>query len=233
MYNIAICDDEIIYSEIIKNILEKELENYDGEYTIRTFGSSDDYLRYLKNEKDSNLLILDVEMPGMGGIELKEYLNNMESPCNIIFVTNHTEAMGDAFGKNVIGFVNKTLLSEKLPVYIKKAVMRKKDDRKFIAAKGSTVKMSDILYIKAEKKYTVIYCKDRECFSDKSITEWESELKGCDFFRCQRSYIINLGFIKMIERGRVEIYGGARIPVSRKLDAELDKIYDEYLIRSI
>ncbi|MCR5785046.1 MAG: LytTR family transcriptional regulator [Eubacterium sp.] len=78
-----------------------------------------------------------------------------------------------------------------------------------------------------------MYCKDSECFSNKSITEWESELKGYDFFRCQRSYIINLRFVRMIERGRVEIYGGASIPVSRRLDAQFDKVYDDYLIRSI
>ncbi len=235
IYEVAICDDEKIYTDEIEKVLKEELGKYCEEYNIRYFNTADDYLTHLEIAGESDLLVLDVEMPGMDGIGLKDRLNDAGSICSIIFVTNHSEAMPDAFGKNVVGFIDKAVLREKLPIYLKKVMSHKRSDKKLIVdmAKGSIVKESDIVYIKADKKYTVVYCKDKEYLSNKSITEWEEELRGVVFFRCHRSYIVNFSLVKKIATDKICLYGDISVPISRKLRGETERRYSDYLIKSI
>lgn len=108
--NIAILDDEEVYRTQIQSLVEKGFPNE----TVLTFPT---VMALLSSHNDVDLLLLDIEMPQMDGLAFaKTYANRFS---NIVFISTHDELVFDAFGKNIIGFVKKNEVEEKLTGIIK------------------------------------------------------------------------------------------------------------------
>jgi len=82
----------------------------------------------------------------------------------------------------------------------------------------------------AEGRYTVVDVEGEEVFSDKSIGEWEKELKDQDFVRIHKSYIVNLRYVIKIGN-TVILKDGTIVPLARRRKKEFDERYREYLMR--
>lgn len=101
---ILICDDSLHDVEEMKKLCHTYLEEYAFEGNVIGITSP----IYLE-QYDMDVLILDIQMPTISGIEVKEKLMYAPSSPLIIFATNYAEAMKDAYGSNVIGFLTKPI----------------------------------------------------------------------------------------------------------------------------
>jgi DNA-binding LytR/AlgR family response regulator len=86
---------------------------------------------------------------------------------------------------------------------------------------GKNIELSEIIYLKARNNYTDIYLSEgREITVSKTLKTFEKELLKVNFFRIDRGYVINIGFIKMLYKtGRnieVELLNNIKIPVARR-----------------
>lgn len=82
------------------------------------YNDSRQLLEYLFTEHPQvNLLILDIEIPELDGLELKKQITSIYMDANILFLTDHREMMGNAFGRNVIGFLLKEHFEERHPLF--------------------------------------------------------------------------------------------------------------------
>jgi len=168
-------------------------------------------------------LLLDIEMPGMSGIEL---LNSLPYLPQIIFTTNKQEYAYEAFEYDVTDFLKKPILPNRLIKSIEKAVERNRRLNN-IAIESS----SNEIYVKSEKKYIRVPFEDIHYLENagdyvKIITDTithvvHGSLKSIDnriahprFLKIHRSFIVNLGRIKDIEEGSLVI-GSKVIPISR------------------
>lgn len=108
-YKIGICDDEEIYILQMKDIIKKfSKENF---FPVDIIEYKDGQ-HLLRDTVHLNLLFLNIEMSGFNGIELKNMVDRSFYTCKIIFVSNHEKHMVEAFGKNVIAFINKNNMKE-------------------------------------------------------------------------------------------------------------------------
>lgn len=96
---VGICDDHAEERERIYKVCEVVLEQMGCPAEIALFEGAS---FVLQTSKKPDILILDIEMPGMTGIELKEVLQSEEGATYIIFVTDHEEMMTEAFGVHVL-----------------------------------------------------------------------------------------------------------------------------------
>ena len=112
---IGVCDDD-------KEYLEKEIalcrDCLPGDHSFYRFYDGRELLAV---EEALDLVLLDIEMPNINGIEVKEKLQMLSEQTVIVFVTNHREFVMDAFDINVIGFVVKGMMEEQLPIVLDKA----------------------------------------------------------------------------------------------------------------
>ena len=108
---IGICDDSVNDMKQIKETCTECLKNECENIEIITFSSAEEFL---ESDKIIDILILDIEMDGMSGIELKNYLQRKEIKTMIIFVTDHDELVLSAFGMNVFGFAMKKMINNQL-----------------------------------------------------------------------------------------------------------------------
>ncbi|MBE5780146.1 MAG: response regulator transcription factor [Clostridiales bacterium] len=166
-----------------------------------------------------DILFLDVEMPEMTGIECARVVQDMNPATIIIFATAHDTYMGDAFEVYAFDYMVKPFKVERVMQTLLRARdvlsrrMPPEESKKIPAAspviKGrmmlhhrggiSFVDLNDILLVQREDRTTVIYTADggRYVTSD-SLSDMEQRLPQDAFFRCHKSYIINLNHIKDI-----------------------------------
>ena len=229
MIKIGICDDEKISREQLKELLEQFFEENGLSFELWEYEAGEDFLN---REEEINLLFLDIELEGMSGIQLKEELQGREN-IKIIFVTRHMEGMPEAFGRNVYGFLEKPAAADKLEKYLLR-VLKDLEGERMLVIKGvqgdMAVKEKDILYFVSEKKYSRMVGKNGESFCDLGLQQLEEMLGQESFFRCHKSYLVNLANISDANQN-IRLKNGESIPVSRRKAKELKEAYLEYIIR--
>ena len=198
-------------------------------FKVWEYESATDFLR---REEEVHLLFLDIEMKEISGIQLKDALKGRED-IRIVFVTSHLEAMPEAFGKNVYGFLEKPAAADKLEKYLLR-VLEDLEEERLLVIKGvqgeMAVKEKDILYFVAEKKYSRMVGKNGESFCDMGLQQLEEMLGQKSFFRCHKSYLVNLANISDANQN-IRLKNGESIPVSRRKAKELKEAYLAYIIR--
>lgn len=229
MVRIGICDDEQTFREQIKLLLEQISRENGLQYELWEYESGMDFL---DRGEEIDLLFLDIEMEGISGIQLKDYLQG-GGDIRIIFVTSHVERMSEAFGKNVYGFLEKPLDAGKMEKYLLR-VWQDIQEERVLVLKGVqgeiAVKEKDIFYFESDKKYSRMVGREEEFFCDMGLQQLEEILEPKSFFRCHKSYLVNLGNISDANQS-IRLKNGESIPVSRRRAKELKDAYLAYIIR--
>lgn len=233
MINIAICDDDKIFVQELKELLEKYFCCKTEEYSIQIFRTGKEVLDH---KGFIELLFLDIEMHSLGGFEVAEIfkkrleLGNIKVP-KIIFLTNHDEVIKKAFRVNAFRFLTKDNFKDEIECCIKD-FLKERENEKFYEVifehEKITIKQSNIQYITAQHNGTDIWMDQITCFIDKSLSEWMNLLDPESFVICHKSSIVNLAYIDYINK-YVYLYNGNKILVSRRKKTELIKKYNHYI----
>jgi two-component system, LytTR family, response regulator len=216
--NCLIVDDQRISRTVLKGMI-----GLDPSLVLigECAGAIEAHKEILNNQID--LLFLDIEMPGMSGMELAESLKG-KRPI-IIFTTSAPEYAVDAFNLNVVDFLVKPITAARFLKAIEKArtlfkltdlVTDIKNDE-FVFIRESNIlkklKTSDILYMEAQGDYVKLYLLGQTHSVHSTLISVEQKLPLGIFFRVHRSFIINLNKIDAIEGGTL-IINHSMIPVS-------------------
>ena len=223
---IGICDDDRNTCDFIKSCCEKL-----GYEEIELFYSGEELLNY-PYLSSLNLLFLDIEMSKMDGILVKNCLEETFSKTYIIFCTSHIEVMPEAFGKNVILFLNKPLHETAIEEGVKKALFFIKEQYVVAINPELFVTVKDILYLSSEQKYTVFYLfGGRTGLSHESLSSWLPRLIPYGFSSISRSYIINMRYCIEIRKHMVLLKENICLKISRRLLSSFKKEYEMYQIK--
>jgi DNA-binding LytR/AlgR family response regulator len=179
-----------------------------------------------------DLLLLDIEMPGMTGLELTKNLVN-KRPV-IIFITSKREYAADAFDLNVADYIVKPLTSSRFIQAIDKAreilesnqeeVKIKEDEFIFIRDSNivRSLKLDKILYAEAMGDYVKLYTPEKFYAVHTTLKAAEERLPASNFLRVHRSYMVAINKIDRVESG-VLIVNGKPIPVADAYRNTLNK----------
>jgi two-component system, LytTR family, response regulator LytT len=184
-----------------------------------------------------DVIFLDIQMPGLNGVQLAEVLAGLTHPPAIIFVTAHSEHAVKAFEVRATDYLVKPVEIERL----KQALARIEPVAEQAAAKVERipvekagkkllVSVDDILYVMAKDDYGYLYTAADRYLSTISLAQLEAKLETAGFFRIHRRYLVNLARVKEV----VPMYGGTllltlvdegatQIPVSRRRVPALKK----------
>ena len=231
MIKIAVCDDNEPDRIQLEKFCHQFFDRYE-ECEIFSFSSGEDYIC---RKVDEDLLLLDIEMEGMSGLMIKDLLGQKETIPKILFISSHSEAMAEAFGKEVYGFLVKPVVYEIFAQKMQSLYEVIEREQKRILLKGvcreKMIRMTDILYVKADKKYVDVYVwgESAPFFDGRSIMIWQELLDGDMFAMSHRSYLVNLDKIDWI-RENVKMENGDILPVSRRIKKDLEQKYRKRLV---
>ncbi|MNK37394.1 Transcriptional regulatory protein YpdB [compost metagenome] len=156
-----------------------------------------------------DLLLLDIEMPGISGIELVKGLG--ETRPLIIFITAKKDYAAEAFDLNVVDFITKPVTPDRFLMAINKAkeiynvsnllLDNRQDDFVFIRDAGliRRLNLDEINYLEAKGDYVKIYQNEKTYAVRSSLKSIEEKLPGKTFIRVHRSFIVNIGRIDTME----------------------------------
>jgi DNA-binding LytR/AlgR family response regulator len=184
------------------------------------------------NSEQIDLLFLDIEMPGMTGIELTKKLG-AKKPL-IIFTTAKPDYAVEAFELNVVDYVVKPVSVARFLQAVEKAKEAydsnkqevKIEDREFVFVKDNGIlkklNVDDILYLEAMGDYVKVHTAQKFHVLHSTLKSIEEKLPPNKFLRIHRSYIVALQKIDFIQDGIITI-GKATIPVAETYKSALSK----------
>ena len=236
---IYIADDEAPARARLKELLS----DIRGEIATTVVGEAASGLEVLDRlpASGAQVLLLDIQMPGMGGIELARHLCALESAPAVIFVTAHDRHAVEAFELNALDYLMKPVRAERLAVALKKALASGSTPRERLerAAGGPReffsvaernrivlVPVGEVLFLKAELKYVTLRTKAGEHLIEEPLVSIEREFAD-RFVRVHRNCLVARAAIRGFERiagggeeephWNVVLEGIAeRLPVSRR-----------------
>ncbi|MGE5614761.1 MAG: LytR/AlgR family response regulator transcription factor [Bacillota bacterium] len=199
----------------MRTVLKKAVEKVDG---FRVVGEAEDgeavLLLFEKHRPD--VVFLDVEMPHVTGVECAKSIMDIEPKAVIIFVTAHEQYMPEAFDVYAFDYLVKPFKVTRLIKTLERikrinaekpcgncaspAKMQGTPKKLMVRSKEgiSLVDMYDIILIQREDGNTVLYTKNERFTTSESLGSLEKRLDGRTFFRCHKSYIINLNAVSKI-----------------------------------
>jgi len=234
---IAICDDIKYERKKIKKLVEEYCNDHEINAEVTEYSSAEEYL---EAEADADILLLDEEMSGISGVELKDRLFFNTSDTRIIFVTSHDEIMPEAYGVNVVGFVvkpvNTAVFNHKMDTAVY-SIQKMRSAKEIPADNESHIDIENILYIKTDDKYTKIYHVDGSVTGEYKPLSSYCEKYAKDLFRIHKSYAINLKYAGAISEEningrhetRVKVTNtGEKLPLGRRQKKEYEIARKKY-----
>ena len=201
--NVVIVDDEHLAIEE----LVFQLSLFDDIHISNTFMDSDKAYDYIMDH-DIDIVFLDIQMPGTNGLKFANKILSAKK-IHIIFVTAYTEYAVFSYELNAVDYLLKPINNARLAKALEKvnnSVLRQKPQKvvkDFLLIYENDVlkpiKYDEISYCRADDKHVEIFTKNQKFYYDSTIGKLEEMLDESHFFRCHRSFIINLKHIALIE----------------------------------
>ena len=232
MIQIAVCDDEPLLLEKIEKETKNCLEEQKVFSVISTFTSGENLLYEIKEGRAFDLLLLDIELPGMSGMELARRLHELLPCALLLFVTAHYKYAVDAYELNIFRYIPKNQLKERLSHAVRDAVRVleiQKVDSYLISNQNrmERIPLKDVFYIMREGKNAVFYIGSGECREEcrvrKTLGEVCEELDREDFLFIDRGCIVNLRHIASIVHADCILTDGTKLAVAQSRMTELKK----------
>lgn len=240
MLHVAICDDD---RALLKD-LDREVELWAKEgqlaYTVELFTTGDAFLFSWEKEKNIDILLLDIEMPGTDGMELAKRLRQKGERISIIFVTGNPDFALEGYDLEAVSYLVKPVKRDRLRAALNRAVSLSGRREALLvpvsAGEVEKVYVSDLCLMESMDHETMLFMRDgRNVVCKESLRQLEQELIGKQesFFRPHRSYMINLGFVERITRKDVQMANGMLIPIARGKWGELSQAYMRYFRKNL
>ena len=213
---IFICDDE----KAIVDELMQMCNNYMQEKNIQAEITGGTSFPENMGEEGSllDLLLLDIDMPGESGISIKNRMEAYEDGPYIIFITSHKEMVYEAFGRNVLGFLEKPVSRELFDRYMDRGVTFCED--RYLSVElpdGIRLRCSEIIGIKVAHIYTSVVTTSGCYDTRRSLNQWEKILPQGAFVRANEKWIVHYAHVgNYTNNGNILLTNGETLTVSRR-----------------
>lgn len=243
MLQIGICDDEALLLNEIKKITEDSLQPRQVFSIQSTYTDGKSLLYEIQDGKHFDLLLLDIELPDISGMELARQIHELLPDALMIFVTAHYKYAIDAYEFHIFRYIPKNQLRERLPHALLDAVslLEIQNTDSYIISKYNCferIPLKEILYIEKDGKNAVFHITATKCRTQnqtdqlrsirKTLTEIFEELQSDEFYFIERGYIVNFRHVTGISHTDCILADRIHLPISQSRLPEFKKKLNRY-----
>ena len=230
MYNVLIVDDEFLARKLLQGYVSK----HSDLNLIGTAQNAAEAFAIVKQQQ-VDILLLDIHMPDLNGIELARTLGNIPA---IIFTTAYSEYALESYEVSAVDYLLKPIAFPRFQAAIEKAIAKIKslevadtktekaeattpqpetnDKRDFLLVKADyrlyKINYDDLLYIEGQHEYVSFYTKGKRITALYSLKSLEESLPADRFIRVHKSYIVSIDEIQEIEQLSITV-AGQKLPI--------------------
>lgn len=233
MIHIAICDDERYMSDEIKKMASDFFHSKNIETSIIQFSSGEALLKY---DQKIDILFLDIQMKETDGMETARILRSQNFRGFLIFITILKEMVFQSFEVQTFDYLIKPISKEHFDKTMERLFvsMQNGSETNLLIQKGYEsiiISFDDIVFCEIINRKVYLHLKSGNVidYYDK-MEHLETKLDN-RFFKCHRSFLINLKYLKNYKNGAAYMQSGQEIPVSRLRSREFSNVILQYMKR--
>lgn len=224
MFSIAVCDDEVIECCNMAKRIKEIMEEMKIPCIIRQFRSGGELLRALES---FDIVFLDIIMQDLDGMKTAQVFREKASDKILIFVSSSREYVFEAYDVEAFQYLLKPVDDRKLKNVLQKAVIKTQiRSKEFIIVSRERQKkklfLDDIYYFEIKGRIVDAHGPEGIFTYYEQIGELENKLRDKVFFRCHKSYLINLKYVDGYSRQEVVLENGEKIVIAKRR-------YDEFV----
>lgn len=217
MVKIVIVEDDENYASKMKDYLRQYFSDRKREYSVEYYSNGMDFLEEYKG--DADVVLMDIKMPGMNGMETARSLRETDQYVCIIFVTNMAQYALKGYEVGARYYILKPLEYGNFTIKLDNVLSnlpKRKSSYIYIKGENGIVKVdiSDIRYVASEGHTIYFYTNGGEYTKRSSMKEVREAIGDKRFASCGNSYLVNMDYITTIEKDDV-VVGNDRLPISR------------------
>lgn len=230
-YKIAIIDDSIPDASANRQSLQRWASSRAVAIRVEHFASAERFLFRYAEDKEWDILLLDIEMANMDGISLAKRVRASDESVQLIFITGFPDFISQGYDVSALHYLMKPVCDDRLFTVLDRAVaLIHKAQRSILLPLGSDtlrLPLSDVVYVEAFS-HTCTIVTEKDSISVKlPISELE-HLLGRDFVRCHRSYLVGLKHIARLSKTDVILDDTTALPLSRSAAPTVHKAFISY-----
>lgn len=216
MIKIGICEDEKEMQDLIESHLQNLLKN--REYKIEKYISGEELLQ--ANFEDIDILLLDIQMGKLSGMDTARRIREVNSKMEIIFITSLIDYVQEGYEVRAYRYLLKPIELEELKKHVLNCINeieKNKNHYILIKNKSNTYKIysNEITYIEVKKKDMLIHTINKDFDVRYSLEKVEKDLNLDKFVRCHKSFLVNLTYVENIKSNIAILESGEEVPISR------------------
>ncbi|XTR39083.1 LytR/AlgR family response regulator transcription factor [Paraclostridium tenue] len=229
MIKIAICEDEKEQQELLKTYINQIFEALYIKYKLEIFNSGEELLENYQN--DTDVLLLDIQMGQINGMDTARKIRSIDDKVEIIFITSLIEYALEGYEVRAYRYLIKPVKYENLKENIINCIKEIDIKNKYIIVKerGNQIKLdiNEITYVEVQKETITIHTLNEVYKTNGTMSNIEKDIDCDRFFRCHKSFLVNLEHIKSIKQYIATLENSEEVPVSRyRFKETKDKFFE-------
>ncbi|MCL1819264.1 MAG: LytTR family DNA-binding domain-containing protein [Oscillospiraceae bacterium] len=227
MYKVAICEDEQVFSNAQEKACRSVLEKLNIEHQIELYASGEEFLSAGQKER-YDLILLDIIMGGMSGMELAKVIRESDREAVIIFITSSREYVFEGYDVNALHYLIKPVDVNILERLIRESYTEKFQDSFFVFKTGGLnqrTAVKDIVSLETVGRKVEVTLKDGTLQYSGKLTELLEKLPKGRFVRCHQAFAVNIENIRELTRFEAITHNGKKIPISRTFQSDIKKAF--------
>ena len=216
-YRVAIVDDSTTDAEFVQVILNSWAEQRQANIQAEAFPSAEAFLFRYAEDKDWDILLLDIEMGAMDGVTMAKRVRQDNVAVQIVFITGYSDYIAEGYEVAALHYLMKPVNREKLLTVLERAMEKRKQEERCLnlEAYGEMVRIPfyEIRYLDVHQNYVTVHAK-ADYTVKRTLGDFEKELDD-RFFRVGRGMILNLKYIQRVTKTEVRLSDGTVLPLPR------------------
>ena len=209
---IALVEDNEMHRAKISEEIQKYFEERGEAYELRSFGNGSDMLDHYYSVGGYDLLLLDIQLPGMDGVSLARQVRQNDAKVIIVFITNITAYAVQGYSVNALDYILKPInrISFRNTLDHVCELFRQRTEHYISVTTGEglfKLDISQIYFIETEKHAVRLYYTKGSFHINETLKSMEEKLKKAPFSRCNNCYLVNLAHVEKVKKDIVIVAG--------------------------
>ena len=216
-YRVAIVDDSETDAQFVRDLLIDWSENRQLGIQAQIISSAESFLFRYAEDKDWDILLLDIEMGAMDGVTMAKRVRRDNEAVQIVFITGYSDYIAEGYEVAALHYLMKPVNREKLLSVLDRAMEKRRQQERclILECAGELVRIPfyEIRYLDVRQNYVTVHAKEDHTVK-RTLGDLEKELDN-RFFRVGRSMIVNLSFIQRVNKTEIRLSDGTVLPLPR------------------